>query len=315
MKECLCCGKPLFDSEMTGGWHQKCIHAFFGTDTLPEIVIDQKTLELLAKSNLESGLTVTGVQKKLSLHLSKCEGKDRLTLVDCPAGYILKPQDEAYPFMPECEHLVMSMANALRIETVPHALIPCGGSLAYITKRIDRTADGKKLAMEDFCQLGGRLTADKYHGSYEQCGKILKQFSDKGGLDITELFRVVVFSFLTGNSDMHLKNFSLLEKVPNSGKYRLSPAYDLLPVNLILPQDSDETALSLNGKLRNLRRKDFLALAENFEITEAAANKMIQSLTKHRADCEKLLAASLLPDEMKARYAEILHNRFHVLTA
>ena len=118
------------------------------------------------------------------------------------------------------------------------------------------------LAMEDFCQLDLRLTQDKYKGSYERCAKIIERYSSRKGLDITELYLRIVFSFLVGNSDMHLKNFSLIETEEGSGKYVLSPAYDLLPVNVIMPEDKEQFALAMNGKKTHIRRKDFLVFAE-----------------------------------------------------
>ena len=182
------------------------------------------------------GFTVPGVQKKLSLHLSS-DTNARLTIVDYPTGFILKPQTEEYAHMPEYEDLAMRLAELIGIQTVPHALIKMKDEYGYITKRIDRdiTQDQIKLyAMEDFCQLSNRLTQDKYKGSYENCGRIIKKYSITPGLDLSELFLRVAGSFVMGNSDMHLKNFSLRETEPGSRRFQLSKAYDMLPVNVIM---------------------------------------------------------------------------------
>ena len=192
---CLCCGKPLTDPGVSG-WHSSCIRKFFGTSSFPEIEISREMLELLAAQSVNKGITVTGVQKKLSLHLFSDRKKTRLTLVDHPTGYILKPQVEEYPCMPESEHLVMTMADACGIATVPHALIQKDGEYAYITKRLDRIQENGqtvKLAMEDFCQLDQRLTQDKYKGSYERCAKVIDRYSSRSKLDNTELFIRIVF--------------------------------------------------------------------------------------------------------------------------
>lgn len=228
---CFCCGKPL-KAEYDSGWHKACIKRFFGTAHIPEIEIDEKTLESLAVQSTSKGFTVPGVQKKLSLHLSTDNHNPRLTLVNYPTGYILKPQVKEFECLPEAEQLVMTMADATGISTVPHALIKSGDNLAYITKRIDRVflkTDIKMLAMEDFCQLDLRVTADKYKGSYERCAKVIGRYSSQIGLDMSELFMRLVFSFVVGNSDMHLKNFSLIETDEASNTFVLSPAYDLLP--------------------------------------------------------------------------------------
>ena len=175
---CLCCGKPL-RTENIYGWHKSCIKQFFGTTELPEIAIDEKTLELLATESTNKGYTVPGVQKKLSLHLFSEENKPRLTFVNYPTGYILKPQVAEFEALPEAEHLVMHMADIAGISTVPYALVMGNGSLAYITKRVDRVFNKNNiqmLAMEDFCQLDLRLTQDKYRGSYERCAKIIERY-------------------------------------------------------------------------------------------------------------------------------------------
>lgn len=313
---CLCCGKPLRTEDTHSGWHKSCIRRFFGTIELPEIVIDEVKFEALATESTNKGYTVPGVQKKLSLHLFSEGNTPRLTLVNYPTGYILKPQVSEFEALPQAEHLVMCMADAAGISTVPHALIMGKDSPAYITKRVDRIFMKNKmqmLAMEDFCQLDLRLTQDKYKGSYERCAKIIERYSSRKGLDITELYLRLVFSFLVGNSDMHLKNFSLLETEEGSGKYVLSPAYDLLPVNVIMAEDKEQFALAMNGKKTHIHRKDFLVFAEECAMTRSSAEKMIAMLVSKK---EKLLAVcqnSLLPEHLKERLASLIEERAGIL--
>lgn len=313
---CLCCGKPLKDNGENIGWHKACIKRFFTTTVIPEIEITDLTLETLAEESTNKGYTVPGVQKKLSLHLSK-ETHPRLTVVNYPTGYILKPQVKEFRALPEAEQLVMCMADKAGIATVPHALVKSGDSYAYITKRIDRVFADKSrtqmLAMEDFCQLDLRLTQDKYKGSYERCGKIIKQYSSASGLDITELFYRLVFSFIVGNSDMHLKNFSLIETETGSGKYHLSPAYDLLPVNVIMPEDKEQFALPMNGKKTNIRRKDFLVFADGCGITKSSAEKMIEQLISMTSEFIKMCDDSFIPKDMKESLKELINARVSVL--
>lgn len=313
---CLCCGKPLKDNGENIGWHKACIKRFFTTTVIPEIEITDLTLETLAEESINKGYTVPGVQKKLSLHLSK-ETHPRLTVVNYPTGYILKPQVKEFRALPEAEQLVMCMADKAGIATVPHALVKSGDSYAYITKRIDRVFADKSrtqmLAMEDFCQLDLRLTQDKYKGSYERCGKVIKQYSSASGLDITELFYRLVFSFIVGNSDMHLKNFSLIETETGSGKYHLSPAYDLLPVNVIMPEDKEQFALPMNGKKTNIRRKDFLVFADGCGITKSSAEKMIERLISMTSEFIKMCDDSFIPKDMKESLKELINARVSVL--
>lgn len=313
MKTCLCCGKPL-RTETEYGWHTSCIKSFFGTTKFPDVDISNEVVNQIAVDNTSKGFTVTGVQKKLSLHLSD-DDTPRLTLVNYPTGYILKPQTEEYAALPEMEYLVMRMAQASGIKTVPFALLRMpsqDNAFAYITKRIDRL-NGQMLAMEDFCQLDGRLTEDKYRGSYERCGKIVSRFSANEGLDLAELFVRVVFSFAVGNSDMHLKNFSLIESKEGSSVYTLSDAYDMLSTNVVIPADKEQLALSINGKKQNIRRKDFLVLAETIGVTEKSADKMIQKIVRLRDKYIGMCKASYMPGEMKESLENLINERITVL--
>ena len=196
-----------------------------------------------------------------------------------------------------------------------------GGSYAYITRRVDRVLSaakndtGRMLAMEDFCQLDGRLTQDKYRGSCERCARIISRWSQRPGLDLSELFLRLVFSYAVGNSDMHLKNFSLIETAPESGQYALSDAYDLLPVNVILPEDQDQFALTMNGKKRNLRRKDFMVYAESCGISTKTAERLIQSVADRQNQYIELCRASFMPGDMKEKLEALMTGRCAVLSA
>ena len=284
-----------------------CKASFFGGKELPCIDVSRDTLEESARQSTGLGLTVPGVQKKLPLHLSD-DGSSRLTIVGHPAGYILKPQTEEFDQLPEAEDLVMDIAQKMGVRTVPHGLIDLNGSPAYITRRVDRE-NRDMLAMEDFCQLSGRLSQDKYRGSYERCGSIIRKHSSLVGFDLSEFFLRLVVSFVTGNSDMHLKNFSLVEQHPGRRDFVLSPAYDLLPVNAVMPEDTEETALTLNGKKSNLQRQDFLALADSIGLGSKPAERMIASAVSHETDAIRMCEDSLLNPELKSSLIEIMKER------
>lgn len=304
--------------EVECGWHKKCVKAFFGSNKLPLLDISEQALKRLAEESTNKGFTVPGVQKKLSLHLTN-ENSPRLTLVNYPTGYIFKPQTEEYETLPEAEYLIMQMAKQVGIKTVPFALIKMNnkGELAYITKRIDRVqADGKMqmLAMEDFCQLEERLTEDKYKGSYERCAKVIKNYSSMAIFDLTELYLRLIFSFVVGNSDMHLKNFSMIERTEGSGEYVLSAAYDLLPVNAIMPEDDEEFALTMCKKKRKIKRKDFLAFAEEIGIEKITAEKLIVKVIKEKETLLAMTDDSYLTETMKIRLKELISMRINSLS-
>ena len=311
MSRCLCCNKEMINPgeyESRVFWHKRCIKAFFGTKYIPELDCSDEELERLANLTVNKGLTVPGVQKKLSLHLDSKDKTDRLTIVDYPAGYILKPQSTDFDFLPEAEFMSMKMAEAVGIRTVPNALILADGKYSYITRRIDR--EGKLLlAMEDFCQLSGRLTEDKYRSSYENCGRIIKKYSRNTGLDLAELYYRLLFCFLTGNSDMHLKNFSLIEETSGSRIFGLSPAYDLLPVNIIVPSDNEQMALTINGKKRNIKKKDFLSLAQNLGLEEKVATGLMRQLLKHIKTFINIIDNAYIPETMKEEMKCLMETR------
>ncbi|MCI5688605.1 MAG: HipA domain-containing protein [Emergencia sp.] len=308
--KCLYCQKDIKASaspeEKEHCWHNKCVKLFFGTDKMPVLDVTKEGLNQLAKKTVNKGLTVPGVQKKLSLHLST-EMESRLTLVDYPTGYILKPQTDEFEKLPEFEDLAMRLAAIAGIKTVPHGLVKIQDEYAYITRRIDRIIDEESVqmyAMEDFCQLSGRSTLDKYKASYEICGKIINMYSVNAGFDLSELYMRLVFSYIVGNSDMHLKNFSLIETVPASREFCLSQAYDLLPVNVIMPEDTEEMALTLNGKRKRLKQRDFLQFAAHCKIPEKSAKKMITRLCGLKdiflAQCEDAYLTEEMKESLKA---------------
>lgn len=216
--------------------------------------------------------------------------------------------------MPEYEDLAMRLAETAGIQTVPHALIEMNQEYAYITRRIDRE-QGKVYAMEDFCQISRRLTQDKYKGSYENCARIVQKYSIMPGLDLSEIYLRIVCSFIIGNSDMHLKNFSLRETQPGNREFRLSRAYDILPVNVIMPEDKEQLALTLNGKKRNIRKKDFRVFAEACNIPDKAARHMIDRICslKDKFICQ--VDESYLPQTEREELIDFINARIEILNS
>ena len=313
--KCLYCGQEIdsrSETEQNNLWHIKCCKKFFGVRDFPKIDISKSMFDEYLQTNIYHGRTVTGVQKKLSLHLSQ-EFESRLTLVGYPAGFILKPQTQEYSSLPENENLIMTMAEICGIKTAEHALVKIDNEYAYITKRMDRT-NGQLLAMEDFCQLSDRLTEDKYKSSYERCGKIIRQYSSNTGVDLTEFFLRLVFCFLVGNSDMHLKNFSLIETSSFSRIFQLSPAYDLLSVHLAMPDDKEQMALTLNAKKSNIRMQDFMQLAQNIGLSENAAKKIIRSVIDKIPALIVMIGQSYINDDLQRKLIGIIQTNKDIIS-
>ena len=312
MNNCLFCYKPLTVNEQD--FHASCSRKIFGQPTAPALPYSEEDLEPLANEVIQSQTAVTGVQAKLSLHITGNNKKGperRFSIVGLWGGYILKPPTALYQQLPEVEDVTMHLAQLARIKTAPHSLIRLqSGNLAYVTKRIDRTQKGK-LAMEDMCQLTERLTEDKYHGSYEQIGKALQKYSATPGLDVVNFFELILFSFLTGNADMHLKNFSLLEQ-PGMGM-TLSPAYDLVNTALVNPADEEEMALTLNGRKKKLKKSDFVTAMTNLKVDEKQQENIFNKLVKTLPQWTKLIDRSFMSTEFKEQYKAILTERMQRL--
>lgn len=308
MSNCLFCYQSLAGNEQD--FHASCSRSLFGQPVPPRLPYAEEELELLAKEVIQNQTAVTGVQAKLSLHISghrKQDQERRFTIVGLWGGYILKPPTARYPQLPQVEDLTMHLAEIAGIKTVPHSLIRLqSGNLAYITQRVDRTRKGK-LAMEDMCQLTERLTEDKYHGSYEQIGKAIRKYSATPGLDLVNFFEVVLFSFLTGNADMHLKNFSLLEQ-PGLGMI-VSPAYDLVNTTLVNPADPEEMALTLNGRKNKLKRQDFVTAMHSLNVGEKQQENIFNKMVKSMPKWEEQIGRSFMSPTFKEQYKIILKER------
>ena len=238
---------------------------------------------------------------------------ERFTIVGLWGRYILKPQTEHYPHLPELEDLTMHMAEAVKMQVVPHSLVRfADGELCYITRRIDRGPHGEKYPMEDLCQLSERLTEHKYKGSYEQIAKTILRYSSAPKLDAVNFWEQVLFSWLTGNADMHLKNFSLYSL--NPGVYGLTPAYDLLSTALVLPEDTEELALTLNGRKRKLRRSDFVQAMTASGMDEKVIDNLFKKFIKAIPKWGEWIDVSFLPEEMKGKYKALIAERIKQLT-
>lgn len=306
MNKCLYCYRPLEKGETD--FHTKCEKKFFDTEKVPVLEYTCKDLEKLAMQVIKDQTSLTGVQPKLSLHLNEQEGRQRLTIVGLWGKFICKPQTIQFEQMPETEDLTMHLAELAKIDVVPHTLMRMAdNSLCYLTKRIDRSISGEKIAMEDMCQLTERLTEYKYKSSYERIAKAILQYSSMPKMDVTNFFEIILFSWITGNNDMHLKNFSLYE--PQDGTIRLTPAYDMLNAVILNPKDDEELALTLNGKKKRLKRLDFISSGLTMGIEQKTIERLIQKYVKLLPKIEEFIARSFLSDEFKDKYLNLINER------
>lgn len=291
---CLCCGKEIIGEN--DYWHKKCIEKFFNSKTMPTLNIDLSERDII--KNIK--VFTPGVQEKLSVHIGN--NSDRISYYDDNSKYIIKLENN-YKEIVAAEHTTMLMADAFKIKTCEHGMIKNNDKYVYIVKRFDRI-NNEKIHVEDFCQLSNRLTEDKYKGSYEKIGKLIDKYSSYKQFDKIEFFRIVLFSYITLNNDMHLKNFSLVEEEYN----RLSLAYDLLPCKMFVDDGSD-LALTLNGKDRNINKNDFLTFGMNLGINNKAVNKILNELNDTKEEFKSIINNSLLSENFKNEYIKRIDER------
>ena len=312
-KNCLYCYNHLPEGTK-GDFHEHCSLDFFGTKEQPEFSYSLAQMDELARNVIERSIAVPGVQPKLSLTMVNSaldDGKNgRLTVVGALGGnYIFKPPSSIFQEMPENEHLTMRMAETFGMKTAKSSLIRLrSGELSYITKRFDRNDLGEKKHMIDMFQI---LEAfDKYKSSMEKVGKAIGQYSNRSAFDQLYYFELTVFSFLTGNNDMHLKNFSLLL---NDDKWSLSPAYDLLNVAIVNPEDKEELALTLDGKKKKLGMEHFQYLGAKLELNQKQIRSVFKRFEKFKPVALEWIQNSFLSEEYKEKYIDLLNTRYHIL--
>ena len=307
MNKCLYCYDSVEDNS---SFHDKCALAFFGTLNVPKIYYSLSQMSNLAKDVVISRIAVPGVQPKLSMELTNAHSENRLTVVGALGGnYILKPPFTHFAVMPENEHLTMRIAEDFGIRVVPSTLIRLqSGEIAYLTKRIDRTESGDKIHMLDMFQITEAI--DKYKSSYEKIGDAIHSYSSNTLLDKIFYLELVIFCFLTGNNDMHLKNFSLIE---SGNGWTFSPAYDLLNVSIVIPDDKDELALTLIGKKRKLKREHFEQLGIKIGLNNKQLKSIFIRMIKNKQKAINWIEKSFLSNAMKTAYIETLNSRYSQL--
>jgi serine/threonine-protein kinase HipA len=306
MSRCLYCYRLLEVGQVD--FHPSCSRKMFGSATPPELPYSEEDISKLALEFIQERVSVTGVQPKLSLAMTSGKEPKKFTIVGLWGNFILKPPSNGFPSLPENEDLVMHLAALCGISTVPHSLIRLkSGSLAYITKRIDRSKSGKHH-MEDMCQLTERMTEHKYAGTHEQIAKAILKYSANPLLDAINFYELTLFCYLTGNADMHLKNFSLIDE-PGIG-YHLSPAYDLLCTAIANPTDEEELALKLNGKKNKIKLNDFQKAMTGAHISTKVIDGIFAQYKKHHIPAMlKFTEICFLPKELKQQVKELIQSR------
>ncbi len=307
MTACLIC------LEKTAGnveYHRGCLERLFGTSVLPTLDLELSELYAVA-AQMAGKMSISGVQEKISLRLSP--DRARLEVAETGGRYILKPEPSRYTALPQDEHVSMRLASVVGIETPPFGLIRLkDGALTYIVKRFDRLDQGTKLHVEDFCQLSEKPLNEKYEGSAEMCVRILRKYASEPLIEISKLYRLMLFGWWIANGDMHLKNFSLLT-LPDATRM-LSPAYDLVCTQLMMTDD-DSLALPMGGRTRNFTRRDWFDFGAYCELPKRAVQRIVAAQVRALEPSIGLIDRSFLPEKKKEEYENIAREHSDVLSS
>jgi len=308
MADCPITLEPLADGEIYSKAGLRSLHPRL--THLQPLALSQE--EQLRQARLRSDkMSIQGVQPKLSAILKLKEGK--FEVVDCGGRFILKPNPPPYEEIPANEALTMTLAKHAGIEVPPHGLIRAvDSSWVYVIRRFDRVGRKDRLHVEDFAQLSGATRDTKYASSLEQIAKLVETHCSFPAVAKAELARRLLFCFLIGNEDMHLKNFSL---IVDKGKVSLAPAYDFLNSTLVLENASEESALPLRGRKRKLSKEDWIDYfcRERLSLPEVILAGILTDLRECLPKWEGIIRRSFLSDGRQDRYLEILKDRCHRL--
>jgi serine/threonine-protein kinase HipA len=301
------CRICLEETEGDGGYHTRCLRKLFHSSKVPQLDIEVNKLHIAALA-MVGHASLSGVQKKISVDLAP--GRATLRVAAEGGRYILKPQTGTFPYVPENEHVTTRMAELVGIEVASNGLVSLNdGSLAYVGRRFDRLPNGHKLRQEDFCQLDRKSPKQKYDGSCELCVRLVRNYATEPLVEVLKLFRLLLFSWWSGNGDMHLKNFSLM--VDTQGIVRFTPAYDLLCTRLVIPNDT--LALPVDGRRDKLTRASWLELGEYCQLPAKAVARILDKQIDVLDDACRLIVRSFLPDEQKDQYQKLVTERTAVL--
>ena len=260
-------------------------------------------------ANRAKKLSIQGVQPKLSAVISVVN--QQFEIVDLFGNYIIKPQSDIFPELPENEDVTMKMAKTFSLEVPLHGMLYSkDGSLSYFIKRFDRYGKNKKQATEDFAQLTGNSRDTKYNFTMEKTVTVIDEFCTFPVIEKADFFRRILFCFVTGNEDMHLKNFSVITK---NGKTTLTPAYDFLNSSIAIKNPEEELALSLKGKTSNFKSADFIEYyaKERLELNEKTIDTILSNMNKSKSKWIELVEISFLSDGMKEKYLKLMKNRLN----
>ena len=276
-----------------------------------------------------NGHSISGVQRKLMM---KLEGQ-KLVPTTRGGQYIVKPAPEGVPHCPENEFFIMSIANKIGLKTAECGLVPFeDGEFAYVTKRFDILSNDKRYFVEDGASLC--LVHPKHKDSdalsYETVLKRLSEAAGNSKAVTLNLYLQVVYSYLVGNNDLHLKNFSLMRKPSGQDATMdsLAPIYDVLSlapypnfdracflsVGVLATEEGDEGNFSdAYEQFGFYTQSDFVQLGVNVGLPQALVEKQLKQLMSKLLKVIESGFRTPLPDKMYTTITDRIRERCRAL--
>lgn len=329
MNNCKITLKKLPKRTKFEGFSDAGVRHLFGTLKVSPIVnFDRQDLESYPTSH-NGKMSISGYQPKMSATVIDNE----LALVKENGTYIIKPSPAQFPSLAENEHAIMTIASMCKFSVPPFGLIQLkNGELAFIIQRYDREG-GSKLHQEQLDSAMG--VNDKFGNvnglqtiSYSRAGTFIAQ-NLKAVQQYAEFYRRVIFSYVVGNNDHHLRNFSLLYL--NKGSFpTLSPVYDVVSVEPygeyfrgsymalpLLTSEENEGALDIetgfDRKYGQYDRQDFIKLGEEIGLRRQAAIKLLDDLLKLIEKAISIVSNSFINESHKEGIEQLIRHRILIL--
>jgi len=303
MRRCPITYEPIEDGLYSSTGFNKLNTALKKLDPLP---FTDRELALESQRRM-SKMSIQGVQPKLSARLSVKQSQ--FEIVDRHGIFILKPNPPLFEQVPENEDLSMRLASLCGIETPLHGMVYNKEmKLVYFIRRFDRIGKSGKVHVEDFAQIAGMTRDTKYNYSMEKVAGLIEKYCTFPTVEKLKLFRLTLFSYLTGNEDMHLKNFSIIHK---DGMIALTPAYNLLNTTIMLANPKEELALSLKGKKSNFTKNILFSYFGNERL--GLNRKVLSNIEEEFQSVYKIwidvIDSSFLSNDLKEKYTHLIHER------
>ena len=327
--------KSLSRPEEKIGYSKKGLKALTGSSNFnPMLNFNRQEFEI-SRPKKQKGMSISGYQPKLQLIIHNAQ----FDIIDASGDYILKPSPDNFPFLAENEHATMQVMKALKFDVPENGLVyfntdnPAEKNFAFVIKRYDR-AENLQIHQE---QLDGAMGITEKYGkikddgeqyvSYERVVKFILNNVTQANLALQKtLFLRVVYAYLLGNNDLHLRNFSLM--IARNGNISLAPVYDFVSVKpyaevfndslLALPllekeEGGNQLADGFETQYGCYLGMDFIEFGKNIGLSEKFCQKLLVDLPKASDKIHEIYQNSFMPLEHQQQVLQCYQHRLGYL--